>query len=807
MHRGSFRVAVRSSLFSGPRNPRNETPFLRQFGRAPTGAHRMRGAGWRSGRCISTALLVLFATCVLCHVANATTVVGAGMIRTVANPGIALHIPADGRLDGNGFAIDITGYRFAYQVGYGSSTKDAGAGQALLVFGLSGSGSDLTANLEVDGQGAPLPHATTPNASTPAYYLASVPQGAQDVALQVSANGFSQTFSFTKGRREGSQPAVLYRGQGQWEQVDNIGQVSYVNTPDKVDGQMYSRVEFTLTSATLTYFLPSTGATPASSSKAWVVLAGSAVPDLAPDDPGGESEMGIDYLKTLPGSDLTLSLPGQAPIPAMLTGQGGADDESGENGADGGWGLLGGDYYWQVPAGIVSATLRVDLPPQLLAVANNNGSPLEVPVEGEVPPVHIAFAPPVALSPITGANPPPWAPNPAITQPVTAGRVGSAKDGGHNTASAPVNPSGGGGSSNDLLARLVAVALVGMLCLALVSRRRLLVALSGLTASPAQKRAAAVRDFLPSPTSNAPGTPIASTAGPPGAPDATGTAGSHTRQPVSPPTVPEKTSTPVVPVLVPVPDGPAELDDDLLWALVLGPPMLSGERTGKDDLLRSELETACFLACNPGSTFSGEGLRAVIGASRDEDWSVRTIVTYVSGLRRKLGSQHVPDATGAGGYRLERVSTDAARFKELVAMAKAAQTSEQARHLAEALSLVRGAPFAGVPKGTYGWAFRTDSGPSLADDLGTVVVSAALVLARLAVDAGDQDLASWACAKGVLIWQTDLKLSMLQLDSASISPDATALGRRWSDITQRFAGNNEPVPDELVDYYRRLRNR
>jgi hypothetical protein len=228
---------------------------------------------------------------------------------------------------------------------------------------------------------------------------------------------------------------------------------------------------------------------------------------------------------------------------------------------------------------------------------------------------------------------------------------------------------------------------------------------------------------------------------------------------------------------------------------------------GNEKRLRSELETACFLACNPGHTFSGEALRAVIGASRDEDWSVRTIVTYVSGLRRKLGSQHVPDATGAGGYRLERVSTDGARFKELVAMAKAEPTSEQARHLADALSLVRGAPFAGVPKGTYGWAFRTDSGPSLADDLGKVVVNAAMVLARLALDAGDQDLASWAGAKGVLVWQTDLKLSMLQLDSAAISPDATALGRRWSDITQRFAGNNEPVPDELVDYYRRLRSR
>jgi hypothetical protein len=197
----------------------------------------------------------------------------------------------------------------------------------------------------------------------------------------------------------------------------------------------------------------------------------------------------------------------------------------------------------------------------------------------------------------------------------------------------------------------------------------------------------------------------------------------------------------------------------------------------------------------------------VIGAGRDEDWSVRTIVTYMSGLRRKLGSQHVPDATGAGGYRLDRVSTDAARFKELVALAKAEPAADQAQHLADALSLVRGAPFAGVSKGTYGWVFRTDNGPSLADDLCKMAMNAARVLARLALEVDDYALATWAAAKGVLVWQTDLKLSMLQLDAAAISPDATELGRTWSDISQRFAGNNEPVPDEMTDHYRRLRDR
>ena len=54
-----------------------------------------------------------------------------------------------------------------------------------------------------------------------------------------------------------------------------------------------------------------------------------------PPSPGTLDNTSLNYLNTLPPSDLTLTIPGQAPMPAMLGGQGGADDESGQNG---GWG-------------------------------------------------------------------------------------------------------------------------------------------------------------------------------------------------------------------------------------------------------------------------------------------------------------------------------------------------------------------------------------------------------------------------------------------------------------------------------------
>jgi hypothetical protein len=736
--------------------------------------------------------------------AGAASVVGADSVLSVGTAGITLHVPQDGRLAGDGFTLDVTGYRWTYQVGFGPSAKDAAPGQVLLVFGLSGSGSSIGAQLVVDGQGTPLPSSTTPNAFSVGYYLASVPVGSADVALQASADGFAQSFSFTQGHREGAQPVVLYRGQGAWREVDSITRgITSVATPDNnpYDDVPGSVVNVNITAATLTYFLPGTGTTPADPSRAWLVMAGSALPA------GGSGGHQLQYQRTLPGSRVTLTLPGRSPMAASVAGQGGQDNESGN-------GLFGGDYYWQVPATMRSGTIRVSLPSELLARAGYYGDHFgvvhEVPVQGSVPPVPVAFPALYTPAPVTGANPPAWAPKPAAAPPSTQPNttrpttVHQLSGPAHKTASA-LGPAHSGGSSAGVLLVVIAIVVVALAAVGFLGRRRLAPALASFTTTPAQKRAADVRAFLPSP-----GPGSASAAAPmvePLTPPAAGTPVADPPPPTPLPSSSPELLEPTVAVLVPVPAGPAELPEGLLWLLVLGPPAISGDRATTEELLRSELETACFLACHPGRTFGGEALRSVLGGSRDEDWSGRTIVTYVSGLRRKLGSEHVPDATGAGGYRLEKVSTDAARVKELVARAKGEQGAEQATYLAEALSLVRGAPFAGAAKGAYGWAYRTDSGPSIADDIAKVVVNAARALARLALDAGDPDLASWAAAKGVLVWQTDVKLAKLQLDAAAMSPDPSELGRMWSDMTQRFGGNNEPVPDELIDHYRKLRDR
>lgn len=167
-------------------------------------------------------------------------------IQVVSAPGIVLHIPADGRVNGDGFAAQVTGYRFATQIGYGPSTEKAARGQRLLVFGLQGAPlapqtdsqgnttPPVSALLDVDGAHHRLPAAPSAG-DAPAYFLASIPSNAADVALDLSNQGFTQTFSFTTGARQGPQPAVLYRTQSSWQATDPVGRTVTMATPDPAE--------------------------------------------------------------------------------------------------------------------------------------------------------------------------------------------------------------------------------------------------------------------------------------------------------------------------------------------------------------------------------------------------------------------------------------------------------------------------------------------------------------------------------------------------------------------------------------------
>jgi hypothetical protein len=257
--------------------------------------------------------------------------------------------------------------------------------------------------------------------------------------------------------------------------------------------------------------------------------------------------------------------------------------------------------------------------------------------------------------------------------------------------------------------------------------------------------------------------------------------------------------------LVPVPEEPTRLPEGAIEVQMIGTVGLAGALPeGADELNESLIETLAALAQNSsGRPMSREALRALLGVGRDNEWSTGTISTYINDLRRVFGTERVPDGTSGGGYRVVGIGTDIDRLHKFVAAAKA-DPENAAGHLADALSLVRGVPFSGVPSGSYGWANRHDLG-DVTTNLTNSVHKAATDLARLSIGSGDDELATWATDKGLLLWEFKDDLNELALSAAAISPDRSALALTWAAVQRRFGAPREPVPDRLQEHYEHLK--
>ena len=223
---------------------------------------------------------------------------------------------------------------------------------------------------------------------------------------------------------------------------------------------------------------------------------------------------------------------------------------------------------------------------------------------------------------------------------------------------------------------------------------------------------------------------------------------------------------------------------------------------GVGELSEPVLEALAALAL-AGRPMTREEFRAYLGTGRETERAPGTVSNYAASLRRVFGPERIPEATGAAGYRVVGIGTDIARFHELVARAKA-DPDNAARHLADALSLVRGVPFSGAPEDGYGWANVHDLG-DITTKLVNAIHRAAAELAGLAIGAGDPALATWAAEKGLVIWDQDEDLNALYLSAAAISPDRSALHLAWAAVERRFTARREPVPDRLLEHYQSLK--
>jgi hypothetical protein len=233
--------------------------------------------------------------------------------------------------------------------------------------------------------------------------------------------------------------------------------------------------------------------------------------------------------------------------------------------------------------------------------------------------------------------------------------------------------------------------------------------------------------------------------------------------------------------------------------LLIGPVQVVGWTVEPDRKVVVEL--AAYLACHQDRPRSAEEIQAALWplAGTRAEVSLDTVRQHLSRVRRALGEDHFPDATKAGGYRLEgTVSSDWFRFQALAEAARRTGDDRAVSLWRDALALVRGAPFAGAAAGTFGWAW---------DELLVATMEAAVgdVAHRMAERclATDQaQWADWAVRRGLLAVPTDETLLGDRLVAALAIGGRSGLDRAWRDVKSLLGEQAENGP--LGATYQRL---
>lgn len=296
--------------------------------------------------------------------------------------GAEMTTPADGRLRGYGFAATVTAAGTTEAAEANLATLGPASGQRLVAFSLRfdlvrhelDDAHPVRATLVVDAKRTSLDDGDFV-ASDERTYVASVPAGAKQVALEMSAAGLAQTFSLTERRRVGDQPTVLYRDPvGPEVETDVNDEATLAATSAR---GITGAVSITLKGARLSYFSPGEPiTTPGSPAQAFLVLEASG-------EGADEPERGVAFydFTAVSASGVVAHLPDASVVTARHAGP---ED-----------GLLAGWYYFVVPADIAGA--RVSIEPGTVEGVQAIGGVYEtrIEVEGKAE-FDIAFAPPGA---------------------------------------------------------------------------------------------------------------------------------------------------------------------------------------------------------------------------------------------------------------------------------------------------------------------------------------------------------------------------------------------------------------------------
>ena len=207
---------------------------------------------------------------------------------------------------------------------------------------------------------------------------------------------------------------------------------------------------------------------------------------------------------------------------------------------------------------------------------------------------------------------------------------------------------------------------------------------------------------------------------------------------------------------------------------ILGPNEVIGWRQVPDRRIIGELLD--FLVLHDARPMSAEQIRLAIwptGGGHDEV-SRKTFLTYLSTLRKCIGAEHLPDAIGAGGYRIKGVGSDWRTFQRLARAADGAAGSDAIALRTEALALVRGRPFEGVGSDQYEWV----ANEHLDTTITIAVAELALTLATDLLATGDTRASEAAARAGILGAPDDYGLWRIGAHAIEARGESTAL-RRW----------------------------
>jgi hypothetical protein len=526
---------------------------------------------------------------------------------------------------------------------------------------------------------------------------------------------------------------------------------------------------------------------------------------------------------TLPATDLTLTVPGQATVSATdFPGPTIPSDSSAAITPD----IFGGDTYaFQVPATITTATLAVT-PGSYPADGSDIGTAT---VTGT------ATFPLTLPAPVTPTPPPGASTRPGRLTALPAGttpKTGRAGSGTKKTASPPVTQPHGI-SHTGLIAALVAlVAIVVVLAAGsvLVARRRRTPTLAATGAPPG---ATAFRSPMPTPAPADPVSPPAraektdpSPTGGPAEPDhrrddehgaddqsaddqSADDQSADVPASVDPATVDvhgerQGPVIPARPVLV-LPD-PVTPPVPVPSVRVLGHVRVDGfvDLPAQGPLV----DLLTFLALHPGRAFLNDTLRGRLAEGDEAEVSEQTMQSYVSRLRRHLppGAELVYSRSG---YRLAGVTTDLTVFDDLAATTPAPTATPGGAHgdadpeaiasVSAALALVEGEPFetGPAPRWVTDENFRADTRKKLA--------AAARRLDTLTSPCGAYDRALWGYHQALIADPDDQALAADAVSVAHRHPRPGTLVHEWAETLERLAAAGQKPSADLVAHYERLR--